>query len=115
MDKNALQMIATQKRISNVIKAIKLLPRRQNGELIEEYMEIMESIAFDKSFDSFEADDNLDPLYQIAIQMQKENVIEASSYLLSVGEYYAEQTEYRKPLEKIVSSYTSEKEKDKSI
>lgn len=115
MEKDALQMIAEQKRIKNVIKAIMLLPRRNNGEPIEQYMDIMESIAFDNSIDSLEMSDNLDPLYQIAIQMKMENVIDAASYLLSVGESLLEQTEYRKPLENIINSYSKEKEKNKLI
>lgn len=88
-----------------------LQPRRYKGELIEQYMDIMESIAFDNSIDSFAMSDNLDPLYQIAIQMRTENVIDAASYLISVSETLLEQNEYRKPLENIISSYSKEKER----
>ncbi len=115
MEKDALQMIAEQKKIKNVIKAIMLLPMRRNGELIEEYMEIMEDIAFGNSIDSFAMSDNLDPLYQIAIQMKTENVIDAASYLVSASETLLEQQEYRNPLETVISSYINEKEKGKSM
>lgn len=115
MDKDALQMIAEQKRLKNVIKAIMLQPRKRDGEPIDEYMDIMESIAFDDSIDNFEMDDNLDPLYQIAIQMQKENIIDASLYLISATETPYLKNEYRKPLEKIINSYINENEKGKSV
>ncbi|MCX4364796.1 MAG: hypothetical protein OSJ70_03390 [Bacilli bacterium] len=109
----ALQMIAEQLKIKNIIKAIMLLPKKINGELVEQYMEIMEDIAFDNS----PCDNSLssDPLYQIAIQMKKENTIEAASYLLSVSESLVEKTEYSKPLQNIVDSYCGEKENNKLI
>lgn len=109
----AMKMIAEQKRIKNVIKAIMLQPRRFQGELIEQYMDIMEGIAFDNSVDSFVMSDNLDPLYQVAMQMKIENIIDATSYLLSVSETIVEQNEYRKPLENIINSYSKEKGKNK--
>lgn len=78
-------------------------------------MEIMKDIAFDNSIDSLAMSDNLDPLYQIALQMKIENVIAASNYLISASATLLDQDEYRKPLEKIVSSYVNGKEKGKSI
>ncbi len=111
MENDALQMIAEQLEIKNVIKAISLLPGRHHGERIEEYVKIMEGIAFDNSLDSLAMSGNLDPLSQIAIQMKRENVIAAASYLISASQTLLEQDEYRKPLEKIASSYVNGKEK----
>lgn len=109
----ALQIIAEQKRIKNLIKAIMLQPRKYQGELIEKYMDIMESIAFDGSVNNIEMSNTLDPLYQIAIQMKIENIIDAASYLISVSETLVEENEYRKPLENIINLCNKEKEKTK--
>lgn len=84
---------------------------RQSGKLIEKYMQIMEDIAFGNSIDSFAMSDNLDSLYQIAIQMKTENVIDAASYLVAASETLLEQQEYRKPSETVISSYIDEKGK----
>lgn len=106
MDNEALRMIAEQMGIKNLLTAIKLQSASYNSRNIPgKYADIAKGIAFDSSFDSSVMDGGVDPLYQIAMQMKIENMMEGLTFLMRCSKSPAEKAKYEGLVENLIDSY----------